>query len=110
MINQPKFAITFGRTDFPASEGLRTIFVATEENVRSMATQFIKVIPAELDSYEEDIVKWDGNSDLKLEHQDDDTFLFYATPVKLKTDTSDFDDFVSEFAIDDGDKDDEDAD
>ena len=97
MTNQPRFAIIYGRTDFFAEVGLTTIFVSDAFDVRKMARQFIKVIPDELDGYNSDIDMWDGTDVLKLTHQDDDTFLFQATPIKMTDNTSGFDGFVSEF-------------
>lgn len=78
-----QFAVTYGNTDFFDEEGLKTIFFATAEEVREAASEFIKVIPDDLEGYQEDIKKWDGNSNLVITHADDDTFLFSVTPIHV---------------------------
>ena len=101
--DQPQYAITFGRTDFFANEegkdALQTIVSNSMEDVKSLARRFITVIPDDLDDYREEIDCWDGNSVLMLDHQDDDTFLFLATPIAMMTDRSNFNAFVAEFVV-----------
>jgi hypothetical protein len=109
MAKAPKFAIIYGRTDYFAEEGLRQVFVATVDEVKELALQFIDVIPDDLDDYKADINKWDGSDVLTVTHQDDDTFLFKATPITVASgprDFADFAGFVSEFYHDSGDDED----
>jgi len=93
-----KYAVVFGRMDFSAEEGLITVFAASTAQVRKMASEFIQVIPDDLEGYEEDIKEWDGKAPLLITHQDDDTFYFSATKINGVTeDMSAFSAFVSEF-------------
>lgn len=101
MENIPRFAVTYGRTDFFAEEGLETLLIATKEEVKQLALQFINVIPDDLDSYKEDIAKWNGKSRFIITHQDDDTFYFsvipFAAKVATKAEMAKFHSFVKEF-------------
>lgn len=108
MENSPaKYAIVYGRTDFHATEGLRTLFVMTLQEVRDMAIHFIKVIPDDPMDYILDVTTWfeaaikDDASweDFTIQHQDDDTFLFMVTKVATPTadDIDEFNAFVSDF-------------
>lgn len=107
MDNTPRFAVTYGRTDYFAEEGLRTIFVTHSDEVKQLASQFIQVIPDDLDSYKQDIKDWDGTSPLVITHQDDDTFLFSVTPIQKTVEgIAAFQDFVSTFAVADEDEED----
>jgi hypothetical protein len=103
MQETPRFTITYGRTDFFAEEGLRTLFVASVDEVKQLATQFITVIPDDLADYQDEIAKWDGEGIFTITHQDDDTFLFQATPIHLSVDFTSFRSFVADFRHDDGD-------
>lgn len=98
MDNTPRFAVTYGRLNFmPGEEGLETLFVASTDEVKQLASQFIHVIPDDLPPYKKDIKQWDGTGQLLIVHQDDDSFYFSAVPVAVSTDTSNFDGFVSDF-------------
>ncbi len=109
MDNTPRYAVTYGRTDYFAEEGLRTIFVTHSDEVKQLASQFIQVIPDDLDSYKQDIKDWDGSSTLVITHQDDDTFLFSVTPIQKTVEgIAAFQDFVSTFMVPD-DEEDEDS-
>lgn len=112
MENTPRFAVTYGRTDYFAEEGLQTIFVSSAEEVRALAKQFIHVIPDDLEDYLKDIKQWKPTQRLHITHQDDDTFLFQADPIKLNSAAANnaFDRFVSEFNHDSGDEDEDSTD
>lgn len=96
--NKPKFAVTYGQTDHIHStgEGLETLFLSSKELVKELALEFIQVIPDELEPYQEEITNWDGKSRLTICHQDDDTFLFQATPISLTLDFAAFRQFVAD--------------
>jgi hypothetical protein len=110
MDTSPRFAVTYGRLNFLSDEeGLETLFVDSSDEVKRLASQFITVIPDDLEDYKADIKKWDGMSQLRFVHQDDDSFFFSADPIKTSTAFTKFSDFVSEFQMEGGDED-EDAD
>ena len=113
--NTVKFAVTYGRTDYFAEEGLQTVFCNSVAEVKDLAKQFIYVIPDDLVDYKADIVAWSGKDNLVITHQDDDTFLFSAVPVPTSKKAaseamSKFASFVSMFQDDSGDEEDEDND
>ena len=94
-----KFAIIYGRTDFFA-EDLHGIFVASEKEVRDLATKFIKVIPDDPDVYLEDVKNWDPTKALVIKHSDDDNFLFSCIPIILTTEFSEFEKYTEDFNAD----------
>lgn len=100
-------AITYGRTH---NNEIATFFVETVEEAKSLAADFITVIPDDLESYQADIDAWTGDSPLVFTHQDDDTFYFNATKVGIYIEPEgegldEFSQFVAAFAFEDEDSD-----
>ena len=71
--------ITYG--DLNNVPGLKSLVVADVAGARTLALEFIKVIPDSLDDYVIHINSWAGAAALTITHQDDDTFFFNAVPV-----------------------------
>lgn len=97
----PKFAVTFGISNFFSDDGLKTIFASSAAEVKELATRFITVIPDDPDSYEDDVKAWDGQDTLTITHDDDETFLFMATPIAATPVRSDFDSFITKYVVED---------
>lgn len=93
------YAITYGRIDIHACEGLHTLVVTSKDEAKDMAKSFIQVIPDDLDSYERDIDKWNGVDKLVLTHSDDDSFYFSITRLSASghDEFQNFTQFVQEF-------------
>jgi oligoribonuclease NrnB/cAMP/cGMP phosphodiesterase (DHH superfamily) len=88
METQSQYVIVYGRLDFTAIEkddgdGLEVIQVASADEVRSLANQFINVIPDDLDWYQNYIKRWNEEDRLLITHQDDETFYFSATRATM---------------------------
>lgn len=103
-VEEGTVVVTYGELN----EGhLKSIRLTSVNQAKELASQFIRVIPDELEWYEKEIKKWNGKEALVLSHQDDDTFYFSATVISAYTDPdrkprlAGFHKFVSDNKVDD---------
>lgn len=94
------FIIAYGRVGEIVPE-IITLTVDSVKEVKSLATKFITVIPDDLEDYTQEIINWNGEEELLLTHQDDDTFIFRCLPLSLTKDFNSFNEFVKEFQVED---------
>lgn len=99
------YVVTYGELN---GNQIKTVVVMGKEAVKKMASEFITVIPDDLEDYKKDIKAWKGKDALIFNHQDDDTFYFSATlgpasdaQLPDPPDTDSFHAFVSEYAVED---------
>lgn len=94
----PKFVIAYGRVDTFVREGLSHVLVSSLDEAKAMATQFLSVIPDDVDQELNAIAAWDGNSKFEVNHQDDDHFYFSAFPLTANSSAmAKFTEWVEEF-------------
>jgi hypothetical protein len=96
--NAPKFVIVYGCVDTFEPAGLSHVLVSSLDEAKALATQFLSVIPDNVDRELNAISAWDGTSKFEVNHQDDDHFYFSAFPlVADSTAVAKFTDWVEEF-------------
>lgn len=96
--NAPKFVIVYGRVDTFIREGLSHVLVSSLDEAKTLATQFLSVIPENVDRELNAISAWDGTSKFEVNHHDDEHYYFSAFPLTADSNAMvKFTDWVKEF-------------